>query len=81
MVLAQDTTMWPPEPPPEAPPTRSKNEVFSPPLPVPPSAEMLPVGPTGRVAFEHSAGKLKDGLLALTAGEAASFTVSIGLIK
>ena len=42
---------------------------------------VLPVGPTGRVAFEHSAGKLKDGLLALTAGEAASFTVSIGLIK
>jgi len=42
---------------------------------------VLPVGPTGRVAFEHSAGKLKDGLLALTAGEAATFTVSIGLIK
>ena len=42
---------------------------------------VLPVGPTGRVAFEHSAGKLKDGLLVLTAGESASFTVSIGLIK
>ena len=42
---------------------------------------VLPVGPTGRVAFEHSAGKLKDGLLVLTEGESASFTVSIGLIK
>ena len=41
----------------------------------------LPVGPTSRVAFEHSAGKLKDGVLTLTGKEAAAFKVSIGLIK
>ena len=41
----------------------------------------LPVGTTSRVAFEHSAGKLKDGVLTLTGKEAAAFTVSIGLIK
>ena len=41
----------------------------------------LPVGPTSRVYFEHSAGKLKEDVLTLTGKEAAAFTVSIGLIK
>jgi hypothetical protein len=33
------------------------------------------------VAFEHSAGKLENGLLTLSAEEARAFTVFIGLIK
>ncbi len=41
----------------------------------------LPVGSTSRVTFDHSAGKLENGLLTLSAEEARAFTVFIGLIK
>ena len=44
-------------------------------------AVSLPVGPTSQVTFEHSAGKLENGLLSLSAEEARAFTVFIGLIK
>ncbi len=41
----------------------------------------LPIGTISQVVFKHSAGNLKDGVLKLRGKEAASFTVSIGLMQ